>query len=147
MCSQFWKTNVRFEIINFEIGYKWNFVKNRKLILSGPKCPKLGIWAQNFGKQCKFEISTFEIGCMLNFVKRLERWYFLAQMAWIWAFGLEIRKTKASGKFQIFGSFLVVSQNFLVVLAGFWAVRVVSARFGWFGVVWPVPGFSKHAFG
>ena len=28
-----------------------NFVKIRKLILSGTKCPKLGIWAHNFGKQ------------------------------------------------------------------------------------------------
>ena len=48
--SNFWKTNVRFEISTFEIGYKGNFVKIRKLILFGPKCPNVSIWAQNFGK-------------------------------------------------------------------------------------------------
>ena len=45
------KTNVRFEIITFEIGYKWNFVKIRKLILFGPKDLSLDIWAQNLGKR------------------------------------------------------------------------------------------------
>ena len=51
LCSKFWKANVRFEIITFKIGYMQNFVKIRKLIPFGPKCSKLGIWAQNFGKQ------------------------------------------------------------------------------------------------
>ena len=49
--QKFWKTNVIFKIIIFEIGYRRNFVKIRKLILLGPKYPKLGIWAQNFGRQ------------------------------------------------------------------------------------------------
>ena len=49
--SKFWKTNVRFEINTFEIRYKVNFVKIRKLMFLDPKCPNLGIWAQNFGKQ------------------------------------------------------------------------------------------------
>ena len=48
---KFLKINVRFPIITFEIGYMRNFVRIQKLILFGPKCPKLGIWAQNFGKQ------------------------------------------------------------------------------------------------
>ena len=46
---KFWKTNVRFEISTFEIWYKGNFVKIRKLIPFGPKYPN--VWAQNFGKQ------------------------------------------------------------------------------------------------
>ena len=32
-------------------GYRQNFVKVRKLIFFGPKCPNLGIWPQNFRKQ------------------------------------------------------------------------------------------------
>ena len=51
LSSKFWKTNVRFEISTFEIGYQRNFVKIKNLILFGPKYPDLGIWAQNFGKQ------------------------------------------------------------------------------------------------
>ena len=47
----FGKKNVRFEIITFENEYNGNFVKIRKLILSGTKHPKLGIWAYNFGKK------------------------------------------------------------------------------------------------
>ena len=50
-CQEPQKVNVRFEISTFEIGYMRNFVKIRKLIPFGPKCPKLGIYAQNFGKQ------------------------------------------------------------------------------------------------
>ena len=45
------KTNVRFEISTFKIGYMRNFVKIRKLILFGPKGLSFGIWAQNVGKQ------------------------------------------------------------------------------------------------
>ena len=45
-----------------------NFIKNKKLILFGPKCPNLGIWYLNFPKSnVTFEISAFEIG--KNFVK------------------------------------------------------------------------------
>ena len=49
--SKFWKTNVGFEISTFEKRRKGNFVKIRKLTFFDPKWPKLGIWAQNFGKQ------------------------------------------------------------------------------------------------
>ena len=57
-----------------------HFVKIRELIPFGPKCPNLGIWAQNFGNQMsdlkqnvRFEISPFEILYdRQNFVKRLE---------------------------------------------------------------------------
>ena len=51
LCSKFWKTSVRSEIITFQIGYMQSFLKIRKLILSGTKCPKLDIWAHNFEKQ------------------------------------------------------------------------------------------------
>ena len=58
MGSKSWKTNVRFEISIFETGYKGNFVKIRKPILFYPKCPNLGIGAQNFGKQMPDSISA-----------------------------------------------------------------------------------------
>ena len=44
------KTNLRFEISTFEIGYMQNYVKIRKLIPFGPKVLSLGIWAHNLGK-------------------------------------------------------------------------------------------------
>ena len=50
LASKLSKTNVRFEISIFEIGYMQNFVKIRKLILFDPKCLNLGIWTQNFRK-------------------------------------------------------------------------------------------------
>ena len=34
-----------------KIAYRQNFVKTKKLILFGPKCSDLGIWARNFRKQ------------------------------------------------------------------------------------------------
>ena len=48
--SNFSKTNVRFEISTFKIGYMRNFAKIRKLILFGPKCPNMDIWPLNFQK-------------------------------------------------------------------------------------------------
>ena len=48
--SNFSKTSVKFEISTFEIVYMQNFIKIRKLILFGPKCPNLGIWAKTFRK-------------------------------------------------------------------------------------------------
>ena len=47
----FAKKNVRFEMITLKIGCMPNFVEIRKLIVSGTKCPKVGIWAHNLGKQ------------------------------------------------------------------------------------------------
>ena len=75
---KFLKTNVRFEISTFETVHMrnlksahskqgtsqillrlestfetvrmQNFIKIGKLILFGPKCPNLGIWARNFQK-------------------------------------------------------------------------------------------------
>ena len=49
--SKYLKTNVKFEISSFEIGYLRNFVKIRRSIHVSPKCPNLGILAQNFQKQ------------------------------------------------------------------------------------------------
>ena len=67
---KFSKTNIRFEFNTFEIGYTRNFVKVRKLILFGPKCPDLDILGSKFSKiNDKFGINTFEIGNMSNFVK------------------------------------------------------------------------------
>ena len=52
ICGQFCnKKNGRFDIITFKIRYMRNFVKIRKLILSGTKYQKLGIWAHNFEKK------------------------------------------------------------------------------------------------
>ena len=45
--SKFLKTNVRFEVSTFEIGYVRNFVKIRELILFGPKHPNFGVWARS----------------------------------------------------------------------------------------------------
>ena len=45
------KTNVRFEISTFEIGYMQNLLQIKKLILFGPKGLSLGIWTQNLGKR------------------------------------------------------------------------------------------------
>ena len=44
------KVNVKFKISTFEIDYMRNLAKIKKLILFGPECPNLGIWAQNFRK-------------------------------------------------------------------------------------------------
>ena len=49
--STFSKTNVRFEISILETGYKQNFVKIRKLIPFGSKCPNLGTWTRNLKKE------------------------------------------------------------------------------------------------
>ena len=48
--QNFQKTKVRLEISTFKIQYRQNFVKIRKLIYFGPKCPNFGIWAQKFRK-------------------------------------------------------------------------------------------------
>ena len=50
LSSKFSKTNVRFEISTFEIEYRQNFVKIRKLILFDLKCPYLVIWTQDSRK-------------------------------------------------------------------------------------------------
>ena len=44
---KFSKTNVRFEVSTFEIGYMQNFVNIRKLILIDPKYQNLGIWVRS----------------------------------------------------------------------------------------------------
>ena len=56
--SKFSKINVKFKISTFEIEYMRNFVKIRKLIFFGLKCPNLGIWAENFQRQMTNLIST-----------------------------------------------------------------------------------------
>ena len=82
------KTNVKFKISTFKIGYVKNFVKIRKFILFGPKYLNLGNWLE-IKKKNKFEISTFKTGaCEISL--RLESQYFLPQYAQIWTFGLEI---------------------------------------------------------
>ena len=68
--SKFSKANVRFEISTFEIGDMPNLVKIRKLILFGPKCQNLSIWATTFrNTNVRFQISTLEIGYKRNFVQ------------------------------------------------------------------------------
>ena len=64
LSPKFSKTNVRFEISTFEIGYMQNFVNIRKLILIDPKYPNLGIWAQsvkNKSWQKILDLPSFEI--------------------------------------------------------------------------------------
>ena len=48
LSSKSFRANNIFEISTVEIEYMQNFVKIRKLILFGPKCPILGILTQNF---------------------------------------------------------------------------------------------------
>ena len=48
--SKYWGKNVRFEISTFEKAYRQNFIKIKMLILFGPKCPSLRIWAKNIRK-------------------------------------------------------------------------------------------------
>ena len=50
--SKFSKTNYKFEISTSKIGCMRNFVKIRKLILFGQKCPNLGICAQKLKAEC-----------------------------------------------------------------------------------------------
>ena len=62
--SKYLKTNAGFESNPFEIGYMWNFVKNRKLVNT------LCNLDSKFSKANEgFKISTFEIGYMQNFIK------------------------------------------------------------------------------
>ena len=44
---------VKFEISAFEIGYRQNFVKIKKLILFDKKCSYPGICSKNFQNQCQ----------------------------------------------------------------------------------------------
>ena len=57
--SNFSKINVKFEFGTFELGYMQNFVKVRKSLLFGPKCPNLGILAQNLHNESLYEIIYF----------------------------------------------------------------------------------------
>ena len=63
--SKFLKVNgkfeISFEISTFKIGYMQNFVKIRKLILFGPKCQNLGIWARNLKDENYYKIPDFPI--------------------------------------------------------------------------------------
>ena len=118
------KTNVKFEISTFEIGYMRNFVKIRKLIFFGPKCPNLGIWARNLKKiNDKFEISSFKIGYMQNFVKIRKSILFSPKCP--------IVGNPKFPQFEILGRFGSFRKFLGVVLAGF-------------GSFWLVPGFSKY---
>ena len=58
LSSKFAKTNVRFESSTFEIEYMQNFVKIRKLILFGPKYPKIHLESK-FRKRKPVENSKF----------------------------------------------------------------------------------------
>ena len=48
--SKYSKTNVRFEIRTFQIGYRKNFVKIKKIILFDPNSLNFEMWTQNFRK-------------------------------------------------------------------------------------------------
>ena len=131
--SKFSKKTGRYEISTFELGYKQNFVKMRKLILFGPTSPHLGIWARNCRKQIvRFEISTLKIWCRQNFVK-IRKHTFWPKIPKFWYLGsisekLKLEENSRFPQFWNFGLFLVVLQ-------------FLGGRFGWFRLV---PGFSKY---
>ena len=64
-----------------------------------PKFAHLGLKCSK--NNVRFEISILKIEYRQNFVERLDSWYLLAQNIQIWAFGLEVLKTKASRKLKI----------------------------------------------
>ena len=113
--------------------------------------PKSGDLDSTFSKtNVRFEISTFEIVYIRNFVKTLDS-YFLAQNIQIWAFELEVWKSKANRKLQISSilKFWVISGRSTIFFFG--SFCLVLGRIGWFRLVlagfgsfWLVPGFSKY---
>ena len=47
------KTNVRFEISTFEMGFIQSLTnKIKEVIFFDPKCPNMGIWARNLNNEC-----------------------------------------------------------------------------------------------
>ena len=57
--SQFSKTNIRFEISSFEIGFRQNFRKIKKMILLNAKMPLFGNLHSKFSKiNVSYEIIT-----------------------------------------------------------------------------------------
>ena len=131
--SKFLKTNVRFQITTFDIENMRSFIKIRKLILFGLKCPNLEIFARHLReKNDRSEISTLKIWCRLILFGpkclNLRIW-------------LKIWKTKAGKKnsrftqFWNFGSIRVVSQFFKGCSGGFGSFRLVSGRFGSFRIL------------
>ena len=137
LASKFLKTIVRFESNTFEIGYIRNFVRIRKLILSGPKSQNLDIWDWNFwGKNVRFEIRTFQIGYRQNFVniRKLIPFAAKSSILGIWAQNLKIN---ANRKLQISPilKFCVAMgrvARFLACISYFW---LLSGRFGSFWVI------------
>ena len=91
--SKFLKTNVRFEISTIKIEHRRNFVKIRKLILFGSKCPNLSICTQTL----KIESRKFKIFPVLKF------WIVSGCFAF------------SEGRFGCFGSFWLVSSFWRVL--------------------------------
>ena len=81
---------VRFEISTFEIGYRQNFVKIRKLLLFSFWSKMSKFWDSD-SKFSKTNVNSelFELGYIRNFVK-IRELILLEQNGQIWAFGLEI---------------------------------------------------------
>ena len=102
----------------------------------------LKLWdlSSKFAKtNVRFESSTFEIEYMQNFVKIRKLILFGPKYPKNTS-GIQISKTKAGRKFQIFPVLKcwivsVCLTIFLVTLAGFGSLRLVSARFGSFRVL------------
>ena len=133
---KFSKMKVRFEISTFEIGYRQNFVKIRKLLLFSFWSKMSKFWDSD-SKFSKTNVNSelFELGYIRNFVK-IRELILLEQNGQIWAFGLEIWKANTRRKLQIFPilKFWVVLGCFIISLGRFCSFRLVSARFGSFCV-------------
>ena len=90
------KTNARFETSTSKTEYKQSFIRITKIILFGPKCSNMGIWAQDFREQMSDSKSVpWKQGACESFL-RLESYYVLTEKAQIWAFGLITFKKQMS---------------------------------------------------
>ena len=97
------KVNVRFEISNFQIVYRQDFVKIKKFILFDPKCPYLGIWAQNSWKPMSDLNLAHSKWCSSKVMLRFESLYFLTQNVQIRHSGSKFSKNNVRFQIRTFG--------------------------------------------
>ena len=103
--SKFSKTNFRFEISIFDIGYMKNIrfiweilekIKIRKLILFGSKYPNLGILLKLLEGECQIWNQYLQNRAHAEISLRLESFWFLTPKPPICAFGLKIFESKSA---------------------------------------------------
>ena len=106
--------NISFDVSTFEIAYRQNFFKSRKLTLFDAKCPHLRIRAQNFWKHVSdFEISTFETGYIWNFAKIRKSLDFWSKMPKFQHLGSKFSKFNVRSKPKINTFVIGYRQNFV----------------------------------